>query len=306
MTDETEPQPIYVEDQTAGAYLTQARDAFLECSRPHRLYRDWVPAAQHDASVNRVRAHSFAQTRQLGLARTSILFSALAAEAYVNRFLNDNLKAADFDAIEKMPTIEKYVLGTEFALKRKVFARNQEPAQSVGALFKLRHDLVHPKAKRVEFDRGRLMDSRFEQFNPYAAGNFLVAVAFAAATLYAESRRKREPHAIIETLLRDASKIRELGKSVRDGLPEPPPQIEFTAPSSSDDREPGALEVALSKAYEAYDPLKAPRTVPQPIPELVNYLASQPGTATGPLPSTPYTGGAAAQPPRDQNDSKPL
>jgi len=38
-------------------------------------------------------------------------FAALAAEAYVNEFLATMLDSGDFRAVDRLPTVEKYVVG---------------------------------------------------------------------------------------------------------------------------------------------------------------------------------------------------
>ena len=63
-----------------------------------------------------------------------------------------------------------------------LFERGTEPGQTLGTLFRRRHDLVHPKMRRVRMDKGTLMDERFKDFNAEAAAEFLVSVAQAART----------------------------------------------------------------------------------------------------------------------------
>ncbi len=125
MTDE---RPIYLEDGTAGAYLTQSRDALLDCGNPGRLYAGW----RHPSAIEvreRILRDMAAQDRQIEFARTSILFSALSAEAYINGFLAGRLEGADYDAVERMRTPDKYVLGLELASGAKILDR---PASARG------------------------------------------------------------------------------------------------------------------------------------------------------------------------------
>jgi hypothetical protein len=81
-------------------------------------------------------------------ARTCILLSAFAAEAYVNECLAAKLSAADFEAVDRMPTAEKYAVGVNLATGEDLFRRGTEPLGSLVALFKLRDRLVHPKSSR--------------------------------------------------------------------------------------------------------------------------------------------------------------
>jgi hypothetical protein len=278
--------PIYLEDNTAGAYLTQARAALLDCAKPRKLYGSWREPADVDKG-ERLGHHLLAQARQLDFARTSILFSALSAEAYINGFLWRQLSTADFEAVERLPTDEKYVLGPELALQERLFDRGAEPAQSIDALFKLRHDLVHPKGKQIEVGRdGDLMDPRFEDFNPQAAARFIIRVAEAAATL-AEHEEGRKPDRIVVTILDDRDKLMEFGRELRDRLPEPPKSFEVAKAerekreAETGQPEPGAL---LKARVTRPDPLKLPPTVPQRPAELYSYLSGLGGTATWPMP----------------------
>jgi hypothetical protein len=284
--DPQKQEPFYVEDRTAGAYLTQARGAVLDCGKSRKLYAGWRESADVDKQ-ERIGRHFAAQARQLDVARTSILFSALSAEAYINGFLWRQLPPGDFEVVERLPTDEKFVIGPELALKEKVFERGAEPAQSIDVLFRLRHDLVHPKGKRVEMNPGGdLMDPRFERFNPASAANFIIRVAEAAATL-AEHDEGREADRIISTILDNRAKLVAFGQTLREELPEPLKTYNLgksareAKEAETGQKEPGALVRALRIPP---DPFKLPPTVPQRPAELLTYLSGLAGTATGPLP----------------------
>jgi hypothetical protein len=108
---------------------------------------------------------------QARFARNCILFSALSAEAYVNAFLDGRVTGSDFDAIDRLPTVEKYVIGVTYAVDERVFDRGAEPIQTLKLLFGARDALVHPKP------------GNRKAVTPGAAGQFLVAAATAAQTL---------------------------------------------------------------------------------------------------------------------------
>jgi hypothetical protein len=279
-------EPMYLEDYTAGAYLTQARGALLNCGKSTKLYGGWREAADVDRR-ERIGRHFAAQSRQLDYARTSILFSALSAEAYINGFLWRKLPAADFEVVERLPTDEKYVLGPELVLKERLFDRGAEPVQSIAALFKLRHDLVHPKGKRVEMNPdGDLIDPRFRRFNPESAANFIIRVAEAAAAL-CDHDEGRRPDRVVVTVLENRDKLTAFGQTLREELPQPPKTYNL-AKTTREKKETATGEKEPGSLVEAFrirpDPFKLPPTVPQRPAELVTYLSGLAGTATGPLP----------------------
>ena len=288
MPEDQKNEAFYLEDQTAGAYLTQARSALLDCGKPKKLYGGWRESDDVDRR-ERIGRHFGAQARQLDFARTSILFSALSAEAYINGFLWRKLPASDFEVVGRLPTDEKYVLGPELALKERLFERGAEPVQSIAALFRLRHDLVHPKGKRVEMNpEGDLMDPRFERFNPESAANFIIRVADAAATL-CDHDEDLAPDRVIVTVLENRDKLTAFGEVLRQELPEPPKTYNL-AKSNREKKETGTEPGSLVRALRVPppDPFKLPPTVPQRPAELVTYLSGLAGTATGPLPPEPY------------------
>jgi hypothetical protein len=108
----TESESIYLEDRTAGAYLTKAREALQNCGNVSALYGKARVTPGMDRR-ERAAMHFGAQTNQLDFARTSILFSALAGEAYINGFLGAELEGGDFEALEKLSTLDKFILGPQ-------------------------------------------------------------------------------------------------------------------------------------------------------------------------------------------------
>ena len=190
------------------------------------------------------------------------MFSALSAEAYINTFLAGRMSAADFDRIDRLRTEDKYVFGPRVAIGERLFDRGAEPAQSIGVLFTLRHQLVHPKGKRIRMDKGTLADPRFEKFNPGAAAVFVVRVAEAAKLLADQDARK--PDAVVTGILDERANWLALGESLRDRVPAIPHKSRFRPAR----RKPAPVEGA----------------VPRDVIALVDRLATSPYTATGPLP----------------------
>lgn len=277
-----ETEPLYLEDRTAGAYLTQSREALLDCGRPNVLYpRNFRDSETIDLKL-RLQAHLSAQTKQIELARTSILFAALAAEAYVNTYLGNALTGPDFEAVDRLPTLEKFVLGPELVLGRRLFSRGDNPGQAIGDLFRLRHQLVHPKGGKVRVERGTLMDPRFESFNAEAAARFIVEVA-AAATEFA-TVEERQPDRIVRTITTTRDQTLAFGEAMKAGLPKPIRALGKVAPKVAEPgSEPRPDPPLLKKLKRArIDPLKPPETVPQEPIKLLDILSPLPGTATGP------------------------
>lgn len=85
--------------------------------------------------------------------------------------------------------------------------RGSEPGQTLGELFRLRHDLVHPKMRQVRVDGVTLIDERFEKFNPKSAAEFLVAVADAAYALAERQDPTREPDATVVGVRREREQL---------------------------------------------------------------------------------------------------
>jgi hypothetical protein len=78
-------------------------------------------------------------------ARSATLYRILAAEAYANDYLESNLSNKDFTAVDRLPTLDKYLLGPRLVHGQDLFTRGKEPAQTLRTLLDLRTRLVHPK-----------------------------------------------------------------------------------------------------------------------------------------------------------------
>lgn len=173
----------------AGEYLEEALDALHAAGDPASLYATWM----RDDPELQAAAKGFAVVEALNnrrrFARRSMLFSALAGEAYVNEFLAHHLGGQDLAAIDRMSTVNKYVIGTQVATGVAIFSRDAEPVQTISALFKHRDKLVHPKPgygpPRSPIDAAREIENTF---TPTNAARFLLHVAAAAIVM---SRRVR-------------------------------------------------------------------------------------------------------------------
>jgi hypothetical protein len=128
-----------------GEYLEQAIEALYNAGSPDHPYAGFDRYNIGDNPPLRGFLRVVATYRRRSAARSSVLFSALAADAYVNEFLGFYLSGRDLEAIDRQNPRDKYATGTKLASGATVFERGEEPLQTLGELFKLRDKLVHPK-----------------------------------------------------------------------------------------------------------------------------------------------------------------
>lgn len=122
---------------------------------------------------------------RLNGARHSMVFSAFAAEAYINRFLHNRLAGGDLKtALEIRPPAEKFAVGTKLALGKTLFPREEQTYQGLKVLFGLRNRLVHAKPREIEPEEV-LGQRAYKDFNPLGALVHLTTVARAARVLLA-------------------------------------------------------------------------------------------------------------------------
>ena len=225
-----EPRP-----RTLGSvYLFEAIDAIRDAGSTDTLYKPavraaaprareggWVLLAQHDAAEQRIR-----------FSRNAMLFAAFAAEAYVNEFNTQRFGGKDYEAVEKLSTVDKYVLAPRLALGRELFPRDREPLQRLRALFKHRDMLVHPKPEKGLPDsiRATGYPRVFEAdpvYNPREAAAMVVAVAQAADTLVREGQLGSGFDAHAYVVIRGRAALERYASAATKGLPAPdaPPQV---------------------------------------------------------------------------------
>ena len=157
--------------------------------------------------------------KRVGFARTAILFAALASEGFANEFLSEHLAPADLKAVDRMPTVEKYVLGPRLAFGYSLFDRGHEPIQSIQQLFGLRDKLVHARPREVP-ERGSVFDdpADFSEYNPEAAAKYIIAVPDAATAL---TSRSSEPlrNLTVVAITQARELVKRYGKNATDHLP---------------------------------------------------------------------------------------
>jgi hypothetical protein len=165
----------------AGDYLEQAAEALRASGSPETLYRDALGKRER---WTHALARILAFGNRVEYSRTSILFSAIAAEAYVNHFLAAEFSRKDADGLDRLRTVDKFLFAPQLAVGKTPFRRDRQPLQRIAELFELRNELMHPKSSVRTASRHHALNlAEFERFNPVAASRFLVAVAEAALEL---------------------------------------------------------------------------------------------------------------------------
>jgi len=170
----------------AGVYLQQSLDAFRAAGSSDglyifshaKLYLGWPD--HHDSKAGLLESGALKQ--QTEHCRTSILFSALSCEAYVNEYLKHCLGGRDFDAIDRLPTLEKLVIGCRLA-GGPIYERGQGDGQTIASLFELRNKLVHPRPGLGRYPSGAEYPNRDDTFNPPTALKYILSVAHVGCTL---------------------------------------------------------------------------------------------------------------------------
>ncbi len=167
----------------SGAYLLQALESLHAAGDPDALYGP----TRLDEDVAEGRSFFIVQARQNRVQScwTAVIFAALAAEAYVNEFLASKLDAKkDRDGLDRLSTVDKYVLGTRVAYPEEtLFRRDDEVIPTLAELFGLRNKLVHPKPG---FAPSKLLapPGEFEGLvEPPKVAHYIVMVAGAAVLL---------------------------------------------------------------------------------------------------------------------------
>ncbi len=95
------------------SYLSQAIDALRSSGSSDALYlQAKLPKNVPDQQKAMFRASLMvrARVRRVEFARSTILYCILAAEAYANQYLQWHLKRAEFAAVDRWQTLDKYLL----------------------------------------------------------------------------------------------------------------------------------------------------------------------------------------------------
>jgi hypothetical protein len=141
-------------------------DASLRATDPSDISYEDFSLSQDEAEGTRVT-----------YSRRALLFAAFAAEAYANDFLYERWGGKDREALQKLSTVDKYVLLPALAGASSGLDRGRQPLQRIRWLFQRRDELVHaaPRGKDLTYDP--------TNHNPHEAAKCIVAVADAVAGL---------------------------------------------------------------------------------------------------------------------------
>ncbi len=166
----------------SGAYFEQAVEALRSAGDPHLLWGE--PLDWHKGTVfERPQRATDALQRRLWLLRDAGLFAALSAEAYANEVLSELLVPSDAAAIDRLPTMEKLLLGPKLAGKEPALDRGTKLLQTIRALFKVRDALVHPRPGSPTARFQYITDDDEKLIGPRVTGVYIVAVAGVMAVL---------------------------------------------------------------------------------------------------------------------------
>ncbi len=166
----------------AGALLEQAVEALRDAASSDALYRP-VPGRYRGSLLEPLQARLDALNRRLRLLRNCVIFSALAAEAYINECLAAWLSPADVAGIDRLATLDKLILGPRLAGHDGPVRRGEEPAQTLQRLFQARNRLVHPKPGELSAYVERDLERDDAVYGPRSAMSYLVAVAHTVTLL---------------------------------------------------------------------------------------------------------------------------
>jgi hypothetical protein len=168
----------------AEAYLTQAAEALRSAGDPRFLWYSDIPQRYGEKSIlGPLQQAGDAGNRRLRALRSSVIFAALTVEAYANDFLDEVLCAADANAIDRLPTLEKLLLGPNLAGFAPPFVRGSEPLQTVKKLFEVRNGLVHARSSGYSPFIQYIKERDHDDFGPSACGRYIRRVAETVATL---------------------------------------------------------------------------------------------------------------------------
>jgi hypothetical protein len=156
-------------------YLHDALEALLEVGNPAHLY---AGTEESEDSARRAHRAAVVESRRIKACRHSVLYAAFAAEAFINSFIAATLSTRDRERIDRIRTVDKYVLGPRLAVTDDL-SELEERAELVliERLFTLRNRLVHPKPRQLaEIERVGADRWRYDEYRPSKAAEFLAAV----------------------------------------------------------------------------------------------------------------------------------
>lgn len=205
-------------------YLLRALDDFHRSANAPDL---WVPvdAMHRDSLLEGAQAAYTARNRRLHFLRSSILFSALSAEAFANELLADLLSPADAEAMDKLPTPDKLLLGIRAAGHEPPLERGSEPLQSLVTLFRTRNRLVHPRPQGGLAAWVRDVEEAEESaLGPRAAQRALICVAEVSASCNELRKHPNLAAGLARTILRHRQIVEQYQAAAGESILDVPPK----------------------------------------------------------------------------------
>lgn len=199
----------------SAVYLAQALDALYATGDAPSLYESRAPQpTDMRSAVQHVLATMQARQRRRMFSRLVVLFSAFAAESYVNEFLAARMsdRRKRLREMDRHSTPWKFLEGTYEAYGERLFSEDSEAMPVLRRLFKLRNKLAHPKpgfGPATMFDAD---DEAERDFAPPKVAEFVVMVAGAGDLLIWRAYGKDTIDAIATVLWRGRSVIQGYGE----------------------------------------------------------------------------------------------
>lgn len=167
----------------ASSHLAQGLDALDDACSPEAVFtpRKIWPLRPSDSIRSR---RTLSEITQRNLCLTATLFTAFAAEAFVNNFLHihdleSRLSATKFKNLDRGSTVRKYVEGVATAYE-PLFEPNDEVMPAISELFAIRHKLVHARPG-IGSPTAYMPDPTWRSmYPPTNVAKWLIAVAGAA------------------------------------------------------------------------------------------------------------------------------
>lgn len=125
-------------------YLMRALEEFHHSANAPDL---WTPVSGplRDSLLESAQAVGTAKNRRLQFLRGTVLFAAIAIEAFANELLVELLEPRDVEAVDRLEVPDKLLIGTRLATGQSPLSRGAQPLQVVATLVKKRNRLVHAK-----------------------------------------------------------------------------------------------------------------------------------------------------------------
>jgi hypothetical protein len=236
----------------AGDYLGEALEALELAGNARGIYPGWAldSLPDHLKGEQLDQARGAAAEERVKLSRRAILYSAFAAEAFINEFMAMYFEGRDLETLDRLPTLDKYILAPRFAVGLDLFRRGGEPTQTLQQLFRQRDALVHPKpGKALPLPKTTRADP---VFNPHTAATFLVRTAEAADALLEHARIGDRFNLLVSGIATAGPSLVEFGSRATEKLVDPDKPYEYATLELRQDRLPDFADAKSARPGEPH------------------------------------------------------